>query len=72
MLYTPEIKNKIMQIIAQYLININNKGNPDPRNESSVILQVIGNYYLLTLYPQQSQIFIGGVVTSGPLIRAFK
>ena len=55
-----------MHIIALYFIKTNSKGKPEPRNDNSVILQVIGNYLRLTLYPQQSQIFIGSVRISGP------
>ena len=50
---------KTNKIRMQYLMNRNSKGNPEPRKERLIMLQLKGSGSLVTLNPQQSQILTG-------------
>ena len=56
------LNNKnVTEIRRQNFIKRKSKGKPEPKNERSVILQFKGSCSLVTLNPQQSQIFTGVV-----------
>lgn len=72
MLNSPVEQKNTIKIYKQYLIKVKNKGNPDPRKESSFKSQVRGNSSLSTILEQHIQwlgISPSSYLIFGPTVR---